>query len=1350
MFQRSPRLKQDLPRAVVEIHQPPQTPSPPNFSFVYLIVPIVMTAGTIGFYVYMNSSGNTSSNPNFFAYQMLFSLMMTLSYIIPFFVYLSQKRNYKKQLKEREEKYKASLQKHRAELQKLLKTLATLLREWNPIPRQCMARIQERESSLWERSPHDPDFLAVRLGNGELPSSVKVVAPKQEAYESDPLIEEAQQLAREFERVPDVPVLIPLNKAHVVGVVGDRASILTSMRNLVIQLVTHHSPDEVKIVSFYSQEEAEQWDWIRWLPHVWDDQRKMRFLATHPGEARELIDYLYEILKRRYNKPQEAKSGPDLPYWVIIVSDPSLIESELNLLLKESAKVGVRTLFLADSREALPMQCHAVLEVHENEGTLKETNYLHKEGEEKWEYSFRPDYVSIDMADKSARALAPVHLKANKAREIPQVLTLFDLLEAQRLEDLDVRRLWDQNRFPNTLPVAVGVSSTGKKMEINIHDKIQRKGHGPHGLIAGTTGSGKSEVIQSLIACLALNYHPHDINFLLIDYKGGGMSNTFEHLPHLVGSITNLDGNLIERAKVSLKAELMRREKIFKEAGNIQHIDEYYKSPLRKENPLPHLVIIIDEFAELKKEQPEFMNELISIAAKGRTLGVHLILATQKPSGVVDDKIWSNSRFRICLRVQEEADSKEMIKIPDAAWITTPGRGYFQVGSNELLELVQFAWSGAPYRPDASQSQEAVVVKEVTLTGQRITRSGQVLSPKNTGEDHSKKQLLVLVDYLAQQAETLGIQQLGGPWLPPLPKQVFLEELVHPDERSWDGQTWRSTNTWLEPVIGLVDDPANQNQERLSIPLVEGHLPVYGMPGTGKTTFAQTLLMSLALNHSPEEVHMYVLDFGHMFRDFADLPHMGSIIRDDEADRVKRLFRFLLQEMMRRRDQISQSGAKTFSAYRKSLSEPIPAIVVVIDGYLTFRNTFEEEHKDLEQLLRVGGSFGIHFVITTNQITDMFDRVRNNFSLGVSFELADPGDYYFAVGRVKAPLVNLPEGRGLVKGNVPPLEFQTALPSTGIDEIERTRTLRQLIQTLSDSWRGKRPKVIETLPETIELEKLLSRHAKDPYQANISSLRVPVALSMEDLTPYYVNLKDGPYFVVGSSIEGGKTSFLQTWILSLAYFNSPAQIEIYAVDFRPSVRGLSAITGIPHMKGYASDETELAELLQKVESVLNNRTKSKVPPGMEEMAENGENEPAVFLVIDDADYFSKRLNNYDLQNSLNNIVSQGRNKNFYMAISGTPSNFPYSSNDWLSEVKGMETGFLFASLDPSDLSFFKIPTSEARSYSTAPIPKTLRPGEGYFAKRRYDKIKGALPFSQNLSPAQWVRLLNERGSTLKS
>ncbi|SDY39330.1 type VII secretion protein EssC [Thermoactinomyces sp. DSM 45892] len=1309
LFSRSPRIRKELPEAVVDLQNPPSKPTEPTFSMATLIAPIIMTIVTIGLFIYISSS-RQSNNSTFMIFQIVSSSMMAISYIIPFFTYQSQKKTHQKELQKRERIYRESLHRFREDFEKYRRNEEAILREINPSSLHCMSKIQADKTFLWQRSPHDTDFLDLRLGTGTIPSSMKIKTPEQDAFQEDPLVEEAIELAKQYESVADVPVTLPLSKAPVVGIYGDRESVLNSMRNSLIQLATHHSPDEVKLVSFHSDEEAEQWNWIRWLPHVWDDSRKLRHLATNLTDARNVIDSLYTIFQRRKNRNTQGNIiTPELPWYVIVISNPSLLENEtiLPLLLEEASNVGASVFLLAESKEVLPRQCRALLEVSRYTGNLKTTNYLSEK--ESWNFSFQTDDLSVEIAEFIARTMAPIRLRTSKSGQIPDVLTMMELLQVKRLEQINAPTHWAQNRFPNKLPVPVGVNSVGKQFELNIHDKIERMGHGPHGLIAGTTGSGKSEVIQSFLASLAIRYHPHDLVFLLIDYKGGGMSNTFEGLPHLVGTITNLDGALIERAKVSLRAELMRRETIFKEAGNVQHIDEYYRSSYREENPLPHLVIVVDEFAELKKEQPEFMSELISIAAKGRTLGVHLILATQKPSGVVDDKIWSNSRFRICLRVQEEADSRDMLKIPNAAWITTPGRGYLQVGSNELLELVQFAWSGAPYRPDATQ-MTTVSVNRVSLGGRRIPVTHDLVE---TEEVQEVKQLQVIVDYLAEQATANGIATLDGPWLPPLPKEIFLEQLS------------TSQSDWLEPVVGFYDNPAHQEQAILQIPLHEGHLSVYGMPGTGKTTFIQTMLYSLAQIHTPEDVHMYVLDFGDMFRDFTHLPHVGAVIREEETDRIKRLFRFLQQEMMHRREQMSTSGIKTFTAYRQSTPEPVPAIVVVLDGYLTLKKSFEDEHDDFEQLLRTGGGFGIHFIVATNQLTDMYDRIRSNFALGVSFELADPSDYYTAVGRLPKPPINLPEGRGFVKGNIPPLEFQTALPMQGEDEMERAQNLRDSMQKLNQSWTGVRPAPIETLPSAIALDQLLAKQTKMP-----SMLTAPVAITMDDLAPYSVNLSDGPYFLVASPSEGGKTSFLQTWILSLAIYTSPKDFEVYTMDFRSSTRGLSIIQDIPHMKKYISNQSELPSLLDILEERLDSREVS-----------NASDHPAIFLVIDDADHFSKQFDDYALQSRLNKIMTEGRRKNFYTAIAGGPSNFPYSSNDWLSEIKGVETGFIFSTLDSNDLSLLKIPYSETRSPH---LPKQLRAGEGYFAKKSFTRIKGATPFSEEWTPEKWVEHLQEK------
>ncbi|GAA4722600.1 type VII secretion protein EssC [Brevibacillus fulvus] len=1343
-FQRSPRIKKQIPQKLIEVHSPPPHPVSPNFSVVSIIVPLIMTVVTISLYIYINTSMSRSSNPTYLYFQMISMGMMMVSYTIPFFVYLSNKRGYKKQLQERTKAYREQLEKHREELKASREEQRQILREIDPDPQTCLRKIVQRDSSLWERSPRDEDFLSLRLGIGERLSSVAVKVPKRMGYEQEPLLDEAEQLAQEYEMVPDVPIHLPLLKARVVGIVGQRADVLNTVRAIALQLVTHHSPDELKLGAFFHSQETEQWSWLRWVPHIWNDDRTIRYMANQKGPARQLLDTLYaELNRRRINKGELGGDKLQIPNWVFFLSAPHLVEDEpiLPLLLKDAEAVGACTVLLADSKDSLPMHCSVIVEAGSNTAKLVETEAVNRQEAGGIEHHFTPDQVPLELVDQAARQLAPLRLKRSMSSELPKVLTLLDMFAVNRVEELDVLDKWKKNRYPQTLPVPVGVKAGGKLMVLNIHDKIERKGHGPHGLMAGTTGSGKSEVIQSIVASLAVHYHPHELAFLLIDYKGGGMSNTFHDLPHLVGAITNLEGGLIERAKVSLRAELVRRQRIFNEAGNLQHIDEYYQSPWRERHPLPHLIIIIDEFAQLKKDQPEFMNELISIAAIGRTLGVHLLLATQKPGGVVDDKIWSNSRFRICLRVQDDADSREMLKLPNAAWITTPGRGYLQVGSNEEFELVQYAWSGAPYQPDRAARERQLKVVKVELNGQRsaFAIKGQEQAAETTAG--GQKQLQALIGHLSRLAKQEGIASLPGPWLPPLPTTLFLEDLYAADGSGWNGRGWRHTERWLEAPVGLVDDLANQKQEPLVISLEEGHLPIYGMPGTGKTTFVQTLILSLALRYSPKDLHMYVLDFGRMMRDFAKLPHIGSVIQDDERDKVQRLFRFLLRELTRRRELLANVGAKTLTAYRQATGDEIPAIVVCIDGYLNFRNAYEQENMQLEQLLREGGSVGIIFVVTANRITDIFDRVRSNFALGVCFELAEPGDYYFAVGRPSKPPVNLPEGRGLVKGTVPPLEFQTALPAKGETETERIGAMRSLIQQMDEAWTGERAAAIKTLPEEIWLEDLLAPNLPSEFErtAGKSRLKVPIALDIDDLTPFAVDLEDGPYFLVGSPLEGGKTSLLLTWILSLATHNSPRHLDLYLIDYRPTAKGLAAVRSLPHVKGYADKEEEVREMLQHLTQMVAGRNATAKA---EETGQSGElhEEPAIVLVIDDADLFYRQLTDYQLKDQLTQLLRQGRTKRVYVMIAGVPNDFPYSSNDWLADIKGMQTGFLLASLDSNDLSVFRIPSTEMNHYATN--SKILPSGQGYFAKRRFCRIKAALPFSEQRPPAEWVKWLD--------
>ncbi len=1051
-----------------------------------------------------------------------------------------------------------------------------------------------------------------------------------------------------------------------------------------------------------------------------DEQRSQRFMADRRSSAHQLADELFQQLNRRKNSRKERqRKGPEIPIYVVVLASSQLVEEEpvLPLLLEDAEMVDTCTIVISDRKETLPMQCQLIVEVGQGKGS-----YTLKQEDGSFEQQhFNADILSLDKVDSLARYMAPIRLKRSSASDIPAILPLFEMMNIDSIDAFDVKQRWNRNRFPDSLPVPIGVRAGGKKVNLNLHDKIERRGHGPHGLIAGTTGSGKSEVIQSIVASLAAEFHPNDLAFMLIDYKGGGMSNTFVNLPHVVGTITNLSSSLMDRAQISLKAELVRRQKILNDAGNLQHIDEYYKL-LKHQNgqPLPHLVIIIDEFAQLKKDQPEFMDELISIAAIGRTLGVHLILATQKPAGVVDDKIWSNSRFRICLRVQDEGDSRDMLKIPNAAWINKPGRGYFQVGSDEIFEEMQFAWSGAPY-VEQNDSPGRLVVAEIGLNGKRESVLTGSLSAPGVQSEQSPKQLQVFINKLAQAAQEEQIERLQGPWLPPLPDRLDLDQIMK-DEFGSD------LIQEVEGVAGIIDDLPAQSQRKLRVSL-QGHWAVYGMPGLGKTTFIQTLLMSLARKYSPDDWNGYIIDMGRMMRDFAGLPHVGAVMMSEEEDRIKRLFRFLIKNAAQRKEFIAEAGVKTVAAYRRSHPESLPQILIVIDGYLNFRNTYPDENEMLEYLLREGGSLGLTFVITSNRISDIYEKVRSNIAHAVTFELADAGDYYYAVGRPSRNPGQLPPGRGLVKGAIPPLEFQCALPAAGDDEVRRSQELRNQISTLSKQWTGDKVPKIEMLPDKIQLRQLLPAAGEFIARTEHTPFSVPVGLMSDDLDLFHVDLQEGPHFIVGSPMEGGKTSFLLTWMLSLAYYISPAQLQMYTVDTRYGGRGIGQLEGLPHVQAHAGREEELAMLIQCLYDQVKQRS-------------NMSGGPSLVLIIDDADALSKQLHDFTVKEQLSAIVRQGRDRNVHVILSGVPADFPGFGVEWFNDVKSCQSGFLFGTLDPNDLSFFRIPFTESNN---APGSlKILPPGQGYYIKRKYARVKAAIPFDDYWNSHRWITEIRDR------
>ncbi|RLB23012.1 MAG: hypothetical protein DRG71_06485, partial [Deltaproteobacteria bacterium] len=680
--------------------------------------------------------------------------------------------------------------------------------------------------------------------------------------------------------------------------------------------------------------------------------------------------------------------------------------------------------------------------------------------------------------------------------------------------------------------------------------------------------------------------------------------------------------------------------------------------------------------------------------------------------------------------------SQEVIKRPDAASLTGAGRAYLRVGDDEVFELFQSAWSGAPYTPAGYVASDPHEIVEVALDGSRHPLR---LSPKPTVIREADKQLDAVIAHIQEVTERAGIRPLRGPWLPPLPEHVTLEDVRLAE--GWDGQTWRPASAWLSPVVGLVDDPAHQHQGPLRLNLGEGHLAAYGAPGTGKTTFVQTLITSLALTYSPRDVSLYLLDFGgRLLTMFDPLPHVGGVVLADEDEKLDRLLGYLLREMKSRKNLFAEAGVGTLTAYRSATGESLPAIIVILDNYGGFDKKFPnpEDLAPWEQIFREGGNLGIHIVITANRPSAVKHKISSNITMSVALELTDPGEYSMVVGRTGGMvLVPLP-GRGLVKGK-PPLEFQTALPAAGDTEAERTAALKSLIRQMAQAWSGPQARPIPVLPDVVPLADLLPPTDIWPPFPEDGSLAVPLGLDADNLEPLEVDLRDGPHFLITGPLESGKTTFLQTWLLALAERFSPEQLHLYLIDFRRV--GLFPLRRLPHVQAYVTDDDQLGDALAEISHALQERRQALEEARREAGGFLDERAfmaryPALVMAVDDFDTFKTEAQSSDTAR-LEQMIRRERGLGFYLLLAGMSTDLSSAYEGWVKALKELQTGFLLGSSDDSQLFSLNLPYAEKN--------KLLPPGQGYYARRRrHRKVKVATCHAGAITLAEWVEKISRK------
>ena len=1105
-YHRSPRIIYRGSEDKILINPPGQEPAKPSDELLKLIVPPLTMVGVTVLITLVQPRG---------IYILATVGMSITTMIFSIRGFIKNRKKYKADKKERIDLYRLYLKDKVKELTRLEREQKEGMHYHFPTILELTDLVESYNHRIYEKTPLHFDFLYYRLGLGKIPTSYDLKYGQQErSGKKDALEEEGYALYSRHKKIPDMP--IPANLSHgPVGYIGPRNLVLEQLQLLVMQLATFHSYHDVQFITILPEEEKEQWSWMRWLPHAKLQELNVRGFVYNQRTRDQVLNSLNQILKLRRSQKEEASHKESTlfhPHYVVLVTDEKLILDHIimEFFTEDPTELGCSLIFVEDVMSSLSENIQTVINIKDRntgqlvmeEGVLKETD-------------FRLDHFPTDYdKERIARTLAPLNHLQNLKSSIPDSVTFMEMYGAETFEDLQVSSRWKKNAPYKSLAVPIGLRGQDDLVQLNLHEKA----HGPHGLIAGTTGSGKSETIQSYILSLAVNFHPHDVAFLLIDYKGGGMANLFKNLPHLLGTITNLDGAQSMRALASINAEIHRRERLFGEF-EVNHINQYQKKFKNGEatEPLPHLFIISDEFAELKVNQPDFIKKLVSIARVGRSLGVHLILATQKPSGVVDDQIWSNSRFKIALKVADRSDSNEMLHTPDAAEITQTGRAYLQVGNNEVYELFQSAWSGADYQPE----KDDMGIEDHTIY--LINELGQyeILNEDLSGLEDADEikevptELDAIVHNIHLLCEEQEIPPVPQPWLPPLKERIALEEL----EEVQPAIAWAQEKS-LSILLGMADIPQAQKQESVSINLAkDGHVLLYGSPGTGKTTFLQSAGMDLARKFSPKDLTMYLMDFGtNGLAPLSKLPQVADTMLLDQTEKLSKFVRIMEKELNRRKKLLADYGVGTLELYRQASGQEEPAIVILLDSYEAFKEeAYEAElFKLLVRISREGLSIGVHLLMTAGRQSNLRAQLYSNFKHQLSLPQNEASEVRTIVGSTSlAMTMEDIKGRALMKREDVDV-IQLALPVSGDNENQVLNNLRQEVASLQEAWTGQRPSAIPMVPEELMVEEFLKLPS---VQEAIENGQIPIGLELEMVGSVNISLSKFKHMAYVSNAE---------------------------------------------------------------------------------------------------------------------------------------------------------------------------------------------------------------------------------------
>ncbi len=1321
-------------------------------AWLQYLTPVIGSVGSLAFVL-----SNPSALHNPLTYIMIGSVVF-LSLAVGVLMRLQQRRSARKQRQAEHDKYRLYLKKQT----ELLEQTVRLQNEENDRlypPLHELLRRATRQDYLWERRAEDGDFLSVRIGTGIAPLcrpvKLNLGTDIYVDYNAD-ILRQAQNLESTFKQIDHQPIVLSLKQANAISLSGKRWLTRGLARSLICQFTTNQAPDDVRILAYFPKDAQDEWAWLKWFPHT-RRLRRMKQQTAEPEVFNMLADSVedfrmlleLQVLPELERRRKVGGDGDDRnrpitlkPHFVILIDgfSPHAPIAQIPLIdeLLHNPVAGVTVLCLVENRRHDPSKLQARVQIDESRMLALEETFSGGRHIKQ----VRADYADIKQCEKIARQMAPLKLSEKGAQgDLSQDIHLLELLNIPDAAQIAIASTWKPRSRQYLLRVPIGINGSGEPLVVDLKESADG-GMGPHGIVIGATGSGKSELLRTLVTGLAVTHPPDILSFVLVDFKGGASFADLSKLPHVAGMVTNLEGadSLITRFFASLSGELERRQQLLREAGNLDNVKQYQ---IRRQSspgmePLPYLIIIVDEFGELLASRPEFLELFIAIGRIGRSIGMHLLFSTQRLEEGKLKGLDSYLRYRICLRTFSAAESKVMLGTSDAFYLPSfPGVGYFKVDTS-IYEMFKTALISDPYvSGQAHLTDAAPLLREYTplgrvapfkmLSAQRESGGASLAvaepeGPVPTGAvplHERATNMSVIIDRLVAETQAANLPATHQVWLPPLPAQLALDAVLDRlQARFLDGSAWTDTPAFgaLRIPVGLLDRPSDQLQDpyMLDFSGAGGHLALVGAPQSGKSTFLRTIIVSLMITHSPRDAQIYVIDLGGgLLGVFDQAPHVGVVCGRGDREKVLRTLSQMRSIIAERIDVFRKRGIESIAVYRERRVAgefddiSLPDVFLIIDDLGQLTRDFESAEADLIDMLATGLTYGVHVVLVTNRWPEVRPKLKDNIGTRLELRLNDPTESDFGKA-LASTLSSAVPGRGL---NQQKLQYQIALPAIaenatpalpeGLVPANTQATLERLVARARSSWRGEVAPPVLILPTRVPFADMPAPFPAEPSGA-------PLGLEETQLKPWYVDLLSGePHFLVFGDSESGKTNLLRVWMAALRQRNGSDQVRFSIVDYRRTL--LDSAEG-EHVFAYAFSSPLVKDMLDKLKKELEGRMLIGAEFSLEALRQPKRwDGPQHFLFIDDYDVAVSPTNNPFLP--LADLLSQARDIGLHVIIARRVAGAARAFDQFMQRIKDTGTLGLILSGEPQE--GVLLGTQKASIFP---------PGRGYFIKPKHRTI----------------------------